>query len=69
MALHEEEIDEWNEVFSESYKNLNLSRVYKFIDSFHKVSVREYTMSDEAKKVYCKWKDVKRPEDRASTGT
>lgn len=23
VALHEEEIDEWNEVFSESYKNLN----------------------------------------------
>ena len=55
VALNEEEIDEWNEVFSESYKNLNLSRVYKFIDSFHKASVREYTMSDEAKNVYRKF--------------
>ena len=55
MALHEEDIDEWNEVFSKSYQNLNLSRVYKFIDSFHKASVREYSKSDEAKNVYCKF--------------
>ena len=54
VALHEEEIDEWNELLSESY-NVKLSRVYSFTDDFHKASVREYTMSANARDVYRKF--------------
>ena len=55
VALHEEEIDEWNDVLSQSYRNMNLSRVYTFIDEFHKASDREYSMSDDARDVYRKF--------------
>ena len=55
VALHEEEIDEWNELLSDSYSHVKLSRVYSFVDEFHKASEREYTMSKEAKGVYRKF--------------
>ena len=51
VALHEEEIDEWNEVLVDSYKNVKLSRVYSFVAEFHKAAAREYSMSEDGKVV------------------
>ena len=52
VALHEEEIDEWNEVLVDSYQNVKLSRVYSFVAEFHKAAAREYSMSEEGKVVF-----------------
>ena len=55
VALHEEEIDEWNDVSAQSYGNVKLSRVYKSVAEFHKTKPREYTMSFAAKEAYRKF--------------
>lgn len=52
VALHEEEIDEWNEVLVDSYQNVKLSRVYSFVAEFHKAAAREYSMSEDGKVVF-----------------
>ncbi|KAK3734691.1 hypothetical protein QZH41_002107 [Actinostola sp. cb2023] len=55
VALHEEEIDEWNDALSQTYNNVKLSHVYSFIHDFHEASVRVYCMSDDARAVYRKY--------------
>ena len=52
VALHEEEIDEWNEVLLDSYENVKLSRVYSFVAEFNEAAARGYSMSEDGKVVF-----------------